>query len=409
MQATVARAAVVGLTILGLSGCQSGGGGWSWPQWGSNRSSPSYPSTADAPAAAPGSYSNQTAAPNVQLPTASATPYNATPYSTAAQGAAASRGAPPYQQPGRQPPAYGGYPEAPTSYAGGAASGGYPSTSAGGAAGQATPGYSEATGGLANPAASAYPSGTSGGAAAVAPQNGYYGAAGTAGGAAASQPPAYGSYYGNSPSTATAAAAAAAVYPSTSSSPSPYAASAPVAAPYTPPESNAPMAPADYANGAGLRTADNRAATGSRYDGGVSTRNPPASGGSAAYPSDPYASAAPAGAAAAPEDRYSKYGTSAPAANDASLNPSRYPAQSPPSGGTGAGGTTSEPRFRPGGTKDYLPPVSSSQGNSLPSNYGAASSGVRPANYESTPAADRYGGMPGAVAPPEVSVPGVTR
>jgi hypothetical protein len=91
-----------------------------------------------------------------------------------------------------------------------------------------------------------------------------------------------------------------------------------------------------------------------------------------------------------------------------------------------SGGASSEPRYRPGGTKDYLPSSSSLQGNAIPGSYGSSSMAVRPANYESTagdaaaaaariPATDdryqksagddRYGGMPAVVTPPEITVP----
>jgi hypothetical protein len=103
-----------------------------------------------------------------------------------------------------------------------------------------------------------------------------------------------------------------------------------------------------------------------------------------------------------------------------------YPAQPAPSGATG--GASSEPRYRPGGTKDYLPSTNSSQGSTIPGSYGSSSTPVRPANYEATtgdtaaaaakipatvdrysnaPGDDRYGGMPAVVTPPEVSVPTV--
>jgi len=438
MQASVARAAVVGLTILGLSGCQSGGG-WSWPWASKGVAQQQYPNTAEGLSSAAATSNQgvaanqQTAAPSVQLPAATATPYSATQYS-----AAAAKGAPAYQQPGGQPPAYSSYPESPTSYAGGAGSSGYPSTTSGNA-GRGTTGYAEAAGGYANPAAGAYPKAST----AMAPQEGYYGSGVGGSSAAAPQTPNYGNY--NVPSSP---AEAAGGYPQTSPTAAPYASTPSGASSYPPPESNAPAAPADYANGGGLRTADNRAATGSRYDGGAPANN------TSAYPNAAFPSGAPAGAGEQP-DRYSKYGSSAPATNDASLNASRYPAVGPTDAGTGSAypataPTTSYPSqampssgggrggasgasgsgYHPGGTKDYLPPAGNSQGSAIPGGYGSSSSAIRPAHYEATageaapaaaqiPAAadryatpksdDAYGSMPSAVTPPEVSVPTVTR
>ena len=366
MYFSVARAVIVILSVVALTGCQSG---VKWP-WAKKDPAVSqgYPSGATPPA----SYSNQ-ASSGVQLPTSQSAPYGVG-NNYAPQAPTQTAGA------GLYPEAVGegasGYPGAAGSYGAGP---GYGTASNFGTGAAAAAGaYSAAAPPAVNYPAAAYPSASG---PAMTPQEGMYGNPSAATAAGGYPPNAYGAAtppYGATPGASYAAPASA--YPQTASSyPSTGADSYPqgAAQTWTPPASD----PNTYPGGGPVaQTADSRY---SRYD---SSAPPPASGG------------------------YSPPATE-----------STYPATSAPAGAAGAGGyqgstypTTpaSTAPYRPGGTSDYVP---TSQGGNVPSGYGATGSGVRPAGYDepaglssATPGAANVNTL-NVVTPVEASAPAAAR